>query len=190
MSRSIDESTLLAGLTHLPGRLRLAFSPSGDYIYTGSSGDNIVRIHNARALLTSEPTYLDEIERETTWIETVKSKNGENANANEGMVLVSSEDGVVRMFSGENGKGRGEEEEHAFQGILTRAAGVPSRCLAVDGRGERVAVCSESVSFLFVSFVGLNSYSALCFSLKRTQNVCMLTLVSIPFPTARHAAKR
>lgn len=149
-----SETTFLAGLTHLPGRVKLAYSSDGARIYTGSSGDNIVRTHDTTKLLTSEPRYLEEVDRETEWIET------STAGAASGLVLVSSVDGVVRKFMHDKGNG-GSGDEHFYQGIVTRAAGVPSRCIAIDGRGERVAVCSDETTVKVISIADPKRHVAL-----------------------------
>lgn len=150
MVETISETAFLAGLTHLPGRVRLAYSSDGDRIYTGSSGDNIVRAHDTTRLLTSEPRYLEEVDRETEWLETSA------AEAASGLVLVSSIDGVVRKFTFDRTSG-----DHAFQGIVTRAGGVPSRCMAIDGRGERVAVCSDEITVKVLSISDPTQHVAL-----------------------------
>jgi chromosome transmission fidelity protein 4 len=115
-------SNALTNPAHQPGYTSLSFSPDGKWAYTGGS-DTLVRIWRTDQGADQEPE-----------ISTDASEGITSLSASKGVWLSGSEDGDVRSYLA------GAPE---MEGMVTSAIGVPTRCVAVDPKGKRVAVTSE-----------------------------------------------
>ncbi|CDO76190.1 hypothetical protein BN946_scf185037.g13 [Trametes cinnabarina] len=112
----------LVNPAHGPGNTCLTFSRDGSRIYTGGA-DTLVRIWDAEKGEDQEPPCAMEANEEVTTI-----------GAGTDCWLSGSKDSDVRKY---------EAGKPNFQGLVTNAAGIPIRCVAVDPKGKRVAVTSD-----------------------------------------------
>ncbi|OSD04053.1 hypothetical protein PYCCODRAFT_1408512 [Trametes coccinea BRFM310] len=112
----------LVNPAHGPGNTCLAFSRDGSRVYTGGA-DTLVRIWDAEQGEDQEPPCATESNEDVTTI----------ASAND-CWLSGSKDSDVRKY---------EAGKPNMQGLVTNAAGIPIRCVAVDPMGKRVAVTSD-----------------------------------------------
>ncbi|KAF8520383.1 hypothetical protein BU17DRAFT_88972 [Hysterangium stoloniferum] len=102
----------------------LAFSHDGSKIYTGGE-EGYVRIWKSALGSVQEPDVAVEGEEGITTIAT-SSQNW----------ISGSVDACVRMY---------DAQGSTMEGLVTRATAVPVRCVAIDPKGERVAVTSDEL---------------------------------------------
>lgn len=113
---------LITNQAHERGPTTLYFSPDGKFAYTGGS-DTLVRIWRTDKGADQEPEVATDASEGVTSLSASKTN-----------WLSASEDGDVRLYNA------GQSD---LQGIVTNAAGVGVRSVAVDPKGKRVAITSE-----------------------------------------------
>ncbi|KAI8993813.1 hypothetical protein BD414DRAFT_480518 [Trametes punicea] len=107
---------------HGPGTTYIAFSRDGSRVYTGGA-DTLVRIWDVEQGEDQEPPCATEANEEVTAIA-----------AGTDCWFSGSKDSDVRRY---------EAGKPTLQGLVTSAAGIPIRCVAVDPKGKKVAVTSD-----------------------------------------------
>ncbi|KAI0674964.1 hypothetical protein C8Q78DRAFT_965239 [Trametes maxima] len=112
----------LVNPAHGPGSTCLAFSPDGSRVYTGGA-DTLVRIWDAELGEDQEPPCVTEANEEVTSVA-----------ASTNCWLSASKDSDVRQY---------KAGKDSLRGLVTSAAGVSIRCVAVDPKGKRVAITSD-----------------------------------------------
>ncbi|KAH9831247.1 uncharacterized protein C8Q71DRAFT_861980 [Rhodofomes roseus] len=129
-------ATSLVNSAHPPGPTYLAFARDGSRVYTGGS-DTIVRIWNTNEGTTQEPDSAGE--------------------AKEGVTCLAA--GHDCWFSGSNDS---EVRRYAHaspqqDGLVTNAAGVAIRSLAVDPQGSRIAVTSDETTVKVIELADITN---------------------------------
>ncbi|KAH9942276.1 uncharacterized protein BXZ73DRAFT_87916 [Epithele typhae] len=120
---------------HGPGTTSLAFSLDGLRVYTGGA-DSLVRLWDAEKGEDQEPPSAAEAADE---ISTLAPATG--------CWLSGSKDGDVRRYKN---LAPGSESTPIFTGLVASAKGVAIRCVAVDPKGQRVAVTSDEPNIKLV----------------------------------------